>query len=146
VVSFTPRAIYPEGKTPGFQFDRRLGARFTTLWRSEIHIHLKTEADGLNRHWSRFCVRRKIYHIYPGQTRQYAGKCACVYGVCSVKNKIENDTNLTDCNSKLTSRNLNSPNSFKFHNRFHYRKHNGIAQFYYENVSQRCREEESISI
>jgi hypothetical protein len=28
-------------------------------------------------------------------------KCACVYGVCIVKNKIENETNLTDCTSNL---------------------------------------------
>jgi hypothetical protein len=46
----------------------------------------------------------------------------------------------------LTSRNLNSPNSFKLHNRLYYRKHNGIAQLYYEHVSQRCEEAKSISI
>jgi hypothetical protein len=34
--------------------------------------------------------------------RQYAVKCACVYTLCSVKNKIENETNLTDCTSNLT--------------------------------------------
>jgi len=55
-----------------------------------------------NRRRRRFCVPRKIHHIYQGQRRQYAGKCACVYGVCSVKNKIENETNLTDCTSNLT--------------------------------------------
>jgi len=25
--------------------DRRIGARFTTLWRSEFHINLKVDAD-----------------------------------------------------------------------------------------------------
>jgi hypothetical protein len=34
----------------------------------------------------RFYVRCKIYCIYQGQQRQYAGRCTCVYGVCSVKN------------------------------------------------------------
>jgi hypothetical protein len=42
--------------------------------------------------------------------------------------------------------NLKAPNSFKLHNRLHYRKYNGIAQFYYEHVSQRCGEAESKSI
>jgi len=42
--------------------------------------------------------------------------------------------------------NLNSPNSFKFLNRRYYRKHNGIAQFYYEHVSQRCVEAKSTEI
>jgi hypothetical protein len=55
-----------------------------------------------NRRRRRFCVRRIMYHIYPEQRRQDAGKCACVYGICSVKNKIENETNLTDCTSNLT--------------------------------------------
>jgi hypothetical protein len=75
---------------------------FTTIWRSKIHISLKVDADTLNRRRRRFCVRRKIYHIYQGQRRQYAAKCACVYDVCSVKNKIGNETNLTDCTSNLT--------------------------------------------
>jgi hypothetical protein len=44
-----------------------LGTRFTTLWRSEIHINLKIDADALNRRRRRFCVRRSIYHIYHGQ-------------------------------------------------------------------------------
>jgi hypothetical protein len=41
----------------------------TTLWRSEIHINLKIDADALNRRRRRFCVRRKIYHIYEEQGR-----------------------------------------------------------------------------
>jgi hypothetical protein len=76
--------------------------RFTTLWRSEVHNNKKIDADALNRRRRRFCFRRTIYHIYPGQRRQYAGKCACVYGICSVKNEIENETNLTDCTFNLT--------------------------------------------
>jgi hypothetical protein len=79
-----------------------LRTRFTTLWRSEIHNNIKIDADALNRRRRRFCVRRKIRHFYQGQRRQYAGKCACVYSICSVKNKIENETNLTDCTSNLT--------------------------------------------
>jgi hypothetical protein len=31
----------------------------------------------------------------------YAVKCACVYDVCSVKNKMENETNLKDCTNNL---------------------------------------------
>jgi hypothetical protein len=50
----------------------------------------------------RFCVRRTVYHICLGQWRQYAGECACVYCICSVKNKIENETRLTDCTCNLT--------------------------------------------
>jgi hypothetical protein len=69
--------------------------RFTTLWGSEIQINLNIDADALNRRRRRFCVRRTIYHIYQGQRRQYAAKCACVYGIWSVKNKIENETNHT---------------------------------------------------
>jgi hypothetical protein len=65
-------------------------------------MNLKIDADALNRRRRRFCVRRKVYHIYQGQRRQYADKCAYVYGVCSVKNKIENNINLTDCTSNLT--------------------------------------------
>jgi hypothetical protein len=41
----------------------------TTLWRSEIHINLKIDADALNRRRRRFCIRRKIYHIYEEQGR-----------------------------------------------------------------------------
>jgi hypothetical protein len=75
---------------------------FHTLWRSEIHIKLKIDANALNRRRRRFCVRRKLCAIYYGQRRQYVGKYACVYGVCSVKNKIENETYLTDRTSNLT--------------------------------------------
>jgi hypothetical protein len=32
--------------------------------------------------------------------------------------------------------NIISPNFLKFHERLHYREHNGIAQFYYEHVLQ----------
>jgi hypothetical protein len=79
-----------------------LRTRFTSLWRSEIHINLKSDADALNRRRRRFCVRRKIYRIHQGQRRQYAGKYARVYSVYSVKNKIENETNLTGCPSNIT--------------------------------------------
>jgi len=58
--------------------------RFTTLWRNEIHINLKIDADVLNRRRLLLCVRVKTYHTYQGQRRQYAGMCACVYGVWSV--------------------------------------------------------------
>jgi len=58
--------------------------RFATLWRCEIHINLKIDADALNRRRRRFCVRRTICRMYQGQWRQYAGKCAWVYGICIV--------------------------------------------------------------
>jgi hypothetical protein len=41
-----------------------LGTRFTMLWRSEIRIKLKIDADALNRRWRRLCVRRTVCHIY----------------------------------------------------------------------------------
>jgi hypothetical protein len=63
---------------------------FRTLWRSEIRINLKIDADALNRRRRRFCVRRSIYHIYQRHRRQYVDKCAGVYGICILKNKIEN--------------------------------------------------------
>jgi len=47
-------------------------------------MNLKIDADALNRRRRRVCVRRTIYHIYEWRWRQYAGKCACVYGICSV--------------------------------------------------------------
>jgi hypothetical protein len=56
----------------------------------------------MNQRRRRFCVRRTMCHIYQGQRRQYAGNCACVYGVRSVKNKIENETKRTDCTYNLT--------------------------------------------
>jgi hypothetical protein len=79
-----------------------LRTHFRTLWRSEIHINLKIDADALNRRWRRFCVRRTVYYMYQGQWRKYAVACPCVYDVCTVKNKIENETNLTDCTSNVT--------------------------------------------
>jgi hypothetical protein len=72
------------------------------LWRSKIHKDLKIDADALNRRRRRFCFRHATYHTYQGQCRKYAGKRAFVYDICSVKNKIENETNLTDCTSNLT--------------------------------------------
>jgi hypothetical protein len=57
----------------------QLRTRLTTLWRSEIHMNLKIDADALYRRWRHFRVRRTVHHIYQGQRRQYAGKCACVY-------------------------------------------------------------------
>jgi hypothetical protein len=66
---------------------------FRTLWRSEIRINLKIDADAPNRRRRRFCVRRTIYHIHQGEGRQYPGNCACVYVVCIVKKKTENETN-----------------------------------------------------
>jgi hypothetical protein len=46
---------------------RNLAVLFTTLWRSEIHINLKIDAEALNRRWRRFCIRSTVYHIYQGQ-------------------------------------------------------------------------------
>jgi hypothetical protein len=42
-------------------------AQYTTLWRSQIQINLKIDADALNRRRRRFCVQRTMYHIYQGQ-------------------------------------------------------------------------------
>jgi hypothetical protein len=42
------------------------------MWTRCIWLRLGTSAG-----------RRTICHIYQGQWRQYAGKCACVYGVCN---------------------------------------------------------------
>jgi len=47
-------------------------------------MNLNIYAGALSRCRCRFCVRRTIFHIYQGQWRQYAGKCACVYSICSV--------------------------------------------------------------
>jgi hypothetical protein len=71
-----------------------LRTRFKTLWRSEIHSNLKIDADAQNRRRRRIGVRRTMYHIYSRQRRQYAGKCACVYGICSVKYKIKKNQTL----------------------------------------------------
>jgi hypothetical protein len=83
---------------------------FQTLWRSGIHTTLKIDAEALHRRRLRFCVCRITCHIYQWHRRQYAGKCARVYGVCIVKNKIGNEAsyrqyfqpNLTQPNLKLT--------------------------------------------
>jgi hypothetical protein len=40
---------------------------FTTLWRSEIRINLKIDADALNRRPRRYYIRRPIYRIYQGE-------------------------------------------------------------------------------
>jgi hypothetical protein len=40
---------------------------FTTLWKSEIHINLKIDAEALNRRRRRFRVRRTIHHVYLGE-------------------------------------------------------------------------------
>jgi hypothetical protein len=40
-----------------------LRTRFTTLWKSEIHINLKFDADALKRRRRHFRVRRAMYHI-----------------------------------------------------------------------------------
>jgi hypothetical protein len=108
---------------------------FTTLWRSEIHINLKIDAEALNRRRRRFDVRRTICRIYQGKWRQYAGKCACVYGECSVKINLEkpNKSYRLYFQPNLTNPNLNSTNSFKLHKRLYNRNHNGIAQFYYKH-------------
>jgi hypothetical protein len=76
-----------------------LRKRLITMWRSDIHRNLKIDADALNRRRRRFCVRPKIYQISQGQRKEYAGKCACVYVICIVKNKTENETNITDYTS-----------------------------------------------
>jgi len=57
---------------------------FTTLWRSGIHINLEIDAGALKRRRCRFSVRRTIYHIHQGKWKQYSGKCAYVYHICSV--------------------------------------------------------------
>jgi hypothetical protein len=50
----------------------------------------------------RFYIHHTIYHVDQGRWKQYVGKSACVYGICSAKNKIENETNITNCASNLT--------------------------------------------
>jgi len=78
----------------------RMGLKI--LWRTEIHINIKINADAQKQGRRRFCEPHKKYHIYRGQQRQESGKCAWVYGICSGKNKIENETRLTDTSSTLT--------------------------------------------
>jgi hypothetical protein len=79
-----------------------LRTRITTLRKIEIHINVKIDADALNRRRRRFWVRCKIYQIYQGQQRWYPDKCACVYSTGSVKNKIENETDRTNCIIKIS--------------------------------------------
>jgi len=43
--------------------------RFATIWRSEIHISLKVDADALNRRRCRFLLRCTTYHICQGHWR-----------------------------------------------------------------------------
>jgi hypothetical protein len=66
-------------------------ARFTNLWKSEILIELKIDADAQNRRRRRFCVRRKIDPIYQGQRRKYAGNehASTVYAVSRIKSKTK---------------------------------------------------------
>jgi hypothetical protein len=144
-----------------------------TLWRSAIHINLKIDADPLNRRWLLFCVRRTIYRNSQGQ---YACKCASVYGICSVQNKIENESNPADSTSNLiwpkltqTLQILTSENVVYrkciviklkgvvhrsicavyveiWEDRLYYLKHNGIAHCYFENASQLYGEAKFISV
>jgi hypothetical protein len=44
-----------------------LGKRFTKLWRSEIRIKLKIDAEAPNRRWRRFCIRRTVCPVYQEQ-------------------------------------------------------------------------------
>jgi hypothetical protein len=69
---------------------------------SEIDVNPKIDADALKTHRRRFCGSRPTYHIDQAQCRQYADKFNCVYATYSVKDKIENETNITDRNSNLT--------------------------------------------
>jgi hypothetical protein len=44
-----------------------LETRFKTLWRNEIRINLKIDADDLNRRRRHFCFRPTVCHIYQEQ-------------------------------------------------------------------------------
>jgi len=105
-----------------------------TFYICYIIVSIKIDADALKRRRRPFLLRYTIYHICQRQGRQYATKCACIYDIWNVKIKIH------------TTRNMNSPNSFKLRNCLYYRKYNGIARFNSEHVSQRCGEAKSISI
>jgi hypothetical protein len=59
--------------------------RFTATWRSKTHISLKVYAGVV--------FFSGVHHICQGQWRQYARKCACVYDIRNVKNKIQNSSN-----------------------------------------------------
>jgi hypothetical protein len=69
--------------------------RFRSVWRSEIYIKLKMDAD------AGVAFVSGVQIIYQGQWRQYRGKCACVYDVCKVKNKIENERSPSDNTSNV---------------------------------------------
>jgi hypothetical protein len=60
--------------------------RFTTIWRSGIHISLNDDADAFNRRRHRFLLRCTIHHICQGHW-------AWVYDIWNVKNKIQNSSN-----------------------------------------------------
>jgi hypothetical protein len=102
------RSVHRTIRAPSFLANIRLKLAllfrigFRSMRRSEIHVNIKVNLVALNRRRRRFCVRHTIYHIYQGHRRQYSGNSACVYGTCSVKNKMENETNLTDCTSNET--------------------------------------------
>jgi len=63
VVKLHAPAVSPQRKSPTFPLHRRLEARFKTLWRNEIHIDLKIDADALYRRRLRSPLRRTIRHI-----------------------------------------------------------------------------------
>jgi hypothetical protein len=66
-----------------------LRTRLTTWCGSDTDMYINTDADVLNRRWRSFRVRRTVYHIYQEQWRQYTGTWKCVYGICSMQNKIK---------------------------------------------------------
>jgi len=70
--------------------------RFKTIWRSEIHISLKFDADALNRRRRRFLLRCTIHHICQGEWRHYARNCSYVYDIWYVKNNIQSQATATD--------------------------------------------------
>jgi hypothetical protein len=90
-----------------FKLRSRCTTKNTTQSRSSITnvfhnvVEKRNPYQSKNRRRRRFRVRRTIY-IYQVQWRQYADKCACLYAKCSLNNKLENKTNLTDCTSNLT--------------------------------------------
>jgi hypothetical protein len=91
-------AVYDEVEKTIFNTENRTESRssFTNTFQNIVEEPNPYQSKNRRRRRRRFCVRRTMYHIYPGQRRPYAGNCACVYGICSGKNKIENETNLTD--------------------------------------------------
>jgi hypothetical protein len=68
-----------------------LRTRLTTLWRSEIHINVKIDADALNRRRRRFCVRVQ-YVIYIKDTEcsiLVSAHASTVYAVSRIKPKTK---------------------------------------------------------